>query len=43
MEAVRVEATVQMNGRVVLEDLPFEEGEKVEIIVLEAENGANVV
>ncbi len=42
MEAVRVEATVQMNGRVVLEDLPFEEGEKVEIIVLEAENGANV-
>ena len=36
MEAHRVEAVVQPNGRIVLEDLPFEEGEKVEVIVLEA-------
>ena len=35
MEAHRVEAIVQPNGRLVLEDLPFEEGEKVEVIVLE--------
>ena len=35
MEAVRIEATIQPNGRVVLNDLPFEEGEQVEIIVLE--------
>ncbi len=35
MEAVRIEAKVQSNGRVVLNDLPFEEGRDVEIIVLE--------
>lgn len=45
MEAVRIEATVQPNGRVILNDLPFEEGKQVEIIVLETnsatEAGAN--
>ncbi|MGQ0540626.1 MAG: hypothetical protein ACT4O9_02095 [Blastocatellia bacterium] len=35
MEAVRIEAIVQPNGRVILSDLPFEEGKQVEIIVLE--------
>ena len=35
MEAVRIEATVQSNGRVILNDLPFEEGKQVEIIVLD--------
>jgi hypothetical protein len=35
MEAVRIETTVQTNGRVVLENLPFDEGDKVEVIVLE--------
>lgn len=35
MEAVRIEAIVQPNGRVILNDLPFEEGKQVEVIVLE--------
>lgn len=35
MEAVRIEAIVQSNGRVILNDLPFEEGKHVEIIVLD--------
>jgi hypothetical protein len=35
MEAVRIETTVQPNGRVVVENLPFEEGDLVEVIVLE--------
>ena len=35
MEAVRIEAIVQPNGRVILNDLPFEEGKQVEIIVLD--------
>lgn len=35
MEAIRIEATVQPKGRVILNDLPFEEGKKVEIIVLD--------
>lgn len=36
MEAHRTQATVQQNRRIVLEDLPFDEGEKVEVIVLES-------
>lgn len=36
MEAVRVKATIQPNGRIVLENLPFVAGDKVEIIILEA-------
>ena len=35
MEALRIAAIVQPNGRVVLNDLPFEEGRQVEIIVLD--------
>jgi hypothetical protein len=40
MEAMRVETTVQLNGRVILENLPFDEGDKVEIIILEAKEEA---
>ena len=36
MEAVRVETKVQSNGRVVVENLPFDEGDLVEVIVLES-------
>ncbi len=43
METLRVEKIIQSNGTVVLENLPFDEGEKVEIIILksssENENG----
>ncbi len=35
MEAVRIEAKVQPNGRVVLNGLPFEEGKEVEILIFE--------
>ena len=35
MEALRVETIIQPNGRIVLENLPFDDGEKVEIIILE--------
>ncbi len=42
MEAVRIEAIVQPNGRVILNDLPFEEGKHVEIIVLDI-NGKEIV
>ncbi len=38
MQAHRTEATVQSNGKIVLENLPFDEGEAVEIIVLETKN-----
>ena len=37
MEAVRVETKVQSNGRVVVENLPFDEGDLVEVIVLESD------
>lgn len=36
MEAVRVETVVQPHGRVVLENLPFDDGDMVEVIVFEA-------
>lgn len=36
MEAHRIETVVQSNSRVVLENLPFDEGDKVEVIILEA-------
>ncbi|MGI8408268.1 MAG: hypothetical protein ACR2M8_00120 [Pyrinomonadaceae bacterium] len=36
MEAHRIETTVQPNGMIILEDLPFDEGKKVEVIVLES-------
>lgn len=37
MNAHRIETTVQPNGKIVLENLPFDEGEAVEIIVLETQ------
>lgn len=39
MQAHRVEKIIQSNGVLILENLPFEAGKKVEVIVLEAENG----
>lgn len=38
METVRIETTVQRNGRVVLDNLPFDEGEHVEVIIAEAKH-----
>ncbi len=38
MERIQVEAIVQQNGRIVIDDLPFDEGEKVEVIVREADS-----
>nr|MBA2737852.1 hypothetical protein [Pyrinomonadaceae bacterium] len=38
METHRVEKIIQPNGTVVLENLPFDEGETVEIIVLKTDN-----
>ncbi len=38
MQAHRIETTVQTNGKIVLENLPFDEGEAVEIIVLETKH-----
>ena len=35
MQAHRIETKVLPNGKIVLENLPFEKGENVEIIVLE--------
>ena len=35
MQAHRIETAVQPNGKIVLENLPFDEGEEVEIIILE--------
>lgn len=35
MQAYRIEATIQPDGKIILENLPFDEGESVEIIVLE--------
>ncbi len=37
MEAIHVETTVQTNGRVIVENLPFDEGDTVEITVREKE------
>jgi hypothetical protein len=37
METLRVEKIIQPNGTVVLENLPFDEGEKVEIIILKSD------
>lgn len=40
MQAHRIETTVQSNGKVVLENLPFDEGEKIEVIVLESKSNS---
>ncbi len=36
METLRVEKVIQSNGTIVLENLPFAEGEKVEIIIVKS-------
>ena len=36
METIRVEKVIQPNGTIVLENLPFDEGETVEIIILKS-------
>ena len=38
METIRVEKVIQSNGTIVLENLPFDEGEKVEIIIAKSED-----
>jgi hypothetical protein len=43
MEAHRVESVVESKGRVLLENLPFEEGKTVEIIILEANEKGVVI
>lgn len=40
MQAHRIETTVQPNGKVILENLPFDAGETVEIVISKAENEA---
>ncbi len=37
METLRVEKVIQQNGTVILENLPFGEGETVEIIILKSD------
>ncbi len=37
MEPLRVEKIIQSNGTIILENLPFNEGEKVEIIILKSD------
>lgn len=38
MEAHRIETIIQPNRTIFLEDLPFDEGKKVEVIVLESDD-----
>jgi len=38
MQTHRIEKIIQPNGVIVLEDLPFKEGETVEITISKAEN-----
>lgn len=35
MEPIRIESVVRPNGRIIIEGLPFEEGEIVEVVVSE--------
>ena len=42
METVRIEAIVQRNGRLIIDDLPFDEGEVVEVVVSDAKGLASV-
>jgi hypothetical protein len=37
MEALRLKTTVGQNGRIIVENLPFQEGDEVEIVVSEVE------
>ena len=41
MQAHRIETVIPANGSIVLENLPFKEGERVEIIVLERRENAS--
>jgi hypothetical protein len=34
MQAYRVETTIQKNGSITLQDLPFQSGEAIEVIIL---------
>ncbi len=38
MEALRVEKVIQSNGTIILENLPFDEGEIVEIVISKSES-----
>ena len=38
METIRVEKIIQSNGTIVLENLPFMEGDTVEIIILKSDS-----
>ena len=38
MELVRINTTVKPKGRIVIDDLPFEEGKIVEVTVSEGDN-----
>ena len=40
MNAHRIETVVGGNRTIILKDLPFNEGEEIEVIVLEKKNGA---
>lgn len=40
METLRVEKVIQPNGTIILENLPFDEGETVEIIILKPDAGS---
>lgn len=41
MQAHRIETVIQPNGKIVLENLPFDEGKKVEVIISEAKDKEN--
>lgn len=38
METVRIETTVLPNGRVIVDNLPFGEGEKVEVTIMDIDS-----
>ena len=42
METVRIEAIVQRNGRLIIDYLPFDEGEVVEVVVSDAKGLVSV-
>ncbi len=41
MSTHRIEATLNQDGKLVLEDLPFQAGDRVEIIILERNTKSN--
>lgn len=42
MQAYRIETTVEQDGALTLHDLPFQEGESIEVIILSAVKGAAI-